>query len=360
MYIQTPVDYSFVAIGDIHLGWKLYNMPELQEDSRVLLERAVEFAISKKVTFFIVAGDMYDTQTPSEELVKFVTGLVVRLRAHKIIPIAISGDHDKRPGVDTTWVNDVNGFDTSLGPIHGVNYKNFLNVPGALATVQHPEDVHWIVLHGQEETLFPYIDEKKRLSLKHVDYSRFPNLIGILLGDIHSPIEGQIEIPELKRQIPVFYTGSLNVVRSNEIGDQKGVLYWDGQNLTRKHLEPTRTYAKFEFPQDEHMLPKFLEDIKDEKEKPLMVVVHQDDLTNEQKDSLKAFDGKVLLKCAKVRKGKVEEVVNIRSELRTDNKIEGVAGLLIEDESLRQLFVNLIQASDFKSLLDKYKEDILK
>ncbi len=352
-------DYTFVATGDVHLGWKLYNIPELQEDSKALLEKAVDFACKKHATYFIVPGDLYDTQNPSEELVKFVSGLVAKLKAHGVFPIGISGDHDKRPCVDTTWINDVNGFDTNLGAIYGVNYKNFLDVPATLNSILHPEDIHWIVLHGQEENLFPFVDEKKRLNLKNVDYARFPNLKGFILGDIHSPVDGKIIIPELNREIPAYYTGSLNVVRSNEIGENKGVLYWDGECLTRVAMEPCRTYAKFELPQDAHLFPQFLKNIENETNKPLMVVVYQDDVSKDHMDSLKTFESKVFLRTTKVRKGQAVETLNIRSELRTDNKIEGVATNLIEDATIRQLFINLIQSSDPKSLLDQYKKEIL-
>ncbi len=54
-----------IFIADVHLGAKLYNIPELAKDNEMLLTAAVDKAIELKADL-VIAGDLYDTQNPSE------------------------------------------------------------------------------------------------------------------------------------------------------------------------------------------------------------------------------------------------------------------------------------------------------
>ncbi len=88
-----------------------------------------------------------------------MSGELGRLRTHERKGIAISGDHDKRPGVDATWVHQVNGFDYEGDGVLGIHYKNFLNVAEILKNTDTSK-VEFLVLHGQDENMFKFVEEK--------------------------------------------------------------------------------------------------------------------------------------------------------------------------------------------------------
>ena len=345
-------------IADIHLGAKLYNIPELAKDNEIMLLAAFDKAVELKADL-VIAGDLYDTQNPSEELVSFVS----RLRDDYLDGancLAISGDHDKRPGVNTTWVGDVNGFASSGGGVLGIHYKNFLNVADVLKNTD-TADVEFLVLHGQDENMFKFVEEKKRLNLKAIDITKLPKLKAIVLGDIHKPMEGVIAFPEHKREIPVYYCGSLGVIKSDEIGTKTGLMYWDGVKFSRIPFPHHRTYAKFNLPDDAHLLPTFIKQVAKEKYKPLVVVSYPDDLDKEHIDTLKQLEKIVILRRSKSAKlVDDEEVINIRSELKTEDKISAVIDVLFkDDETLKNVFTDLLNSVDPKGVLDAYKEKML-
>ncbi len=174
-------------------------------------------------------------------------------------------------------------------------------------------------------------------------------------------MQGTIAFPEHKREIPVYYCGSLGVIKSDEIGTKTGLLYWDGKKLTRIQFPHHRTYAKFTLPDDAHYLPTFLEQIKKEKYKPVVVVSYPDDLAQEHVTTLKQIETSVILRRSKViKQTDTEEVVNIRSELRTEDKIGAVIDTLFkDDEDLRGVFTDLLNSVDPKSVLDAYKTKML-
>jgi DNA repair exonuclease SbcCD nuclease subunit len=275
--------------------------------------------------------------------------------------VAISGDHDRRPGVNTTWVEDVNGFAYSSGTVIGLHYRNFLNVADVLSKLAYPEQYEFIVLHGQDENMFKFVEEKKRLNLKGIDITKFPNLKAIILGDIHKPLESVLAYPEHGREIPVYYCGSLGVVKSDEIGTKTGLLYWDGVKMTRLPFKHHRTYAKFDLPDDAHLLNKFIEQAAKEKHKPVVVVSYPDSLDKQHLDTLKQIEPKVYLRRSKVIKTENDdEVINIRSELKTEDKVSAVvAELFKDDDTLKLVFIDLLNSADPKSVLDAYKSKML-
>ena len=346
-------------IADAHLGAKLYNIPELAKDNEMLLSAAFDKAIELKADI-VIAGDLYDTQNPSEELVSFVTGELGRQKMHQRLGIAISGDHDKRPGVNATWVHQVNGFSYEGDGVLGIHYKNFLNVADVLNNTD-TSNVEFLVLHGQDENMFKFVEEKKRLNLKAIDISKLPKLKAIVLGDIHKPMEGVVAFPEHKREIPVYYCGSLGVIKSDEIGTKTGLLFWDGTKFTRVPFPHHRTYAKLSIPDDAHLLPAFIKQVGKEKYKPLVVVSYPDDLDKEHMDTLKQLEKLVILRRSKSAKlVDEEEVINIRSELRTEDKISAVIDVLFkDDETLKNVFTDLLNSVDPKGVLDAYKDKML-
>lgn len=346
--------------SDVHIGWKLYNRPELAQDLKTLFTQEVTRAIADKISHFVVVGDLYDVPNPPEELVIFVTEQVKRLRAAGVIPVGIAGDHDCRPNTDQTWINDVNGFERPSGIFAGCGYKNFLNVPDFCAKVLNPEQVQFLLFHGQEETLFGFVEEKKRLDLNGIDFSIFPNLKVIVLGDIHIPVSTVIARPELGMTIPIEYCASLGVIKSNEIGTKTGVLMWDGKKLIRQKINYPRAYAKLSLPADTHWITSIYEQLKQEKEQPLLLVTYAEGTPKEILDSIKAFEEFAYVRCSETKKTDLgEETINIRQELATSKREETVLNKLMHNQQAKELLLELLHTTDPKGLLDAYKERIM-
>ena len=244
------MSYSFLAISDIHLGWKLFNLPELAEDLKDNLTRVVDLALKLKVDYIFVVGDLYDSNKPSPDLVKFVSGQVKRAGANGCLVAGIAGDHDK-PINESAWIhlssmlpiNDVSPDSKFVGYDYSDNSQENVD---KLANHPDKKNIEWIFLHGQAPELFQWCEDKKKLDFKSVDLiNDFPNLKGIILGDIHVPIEGVISDPaQIVSDRFIGYCGSLGMVKTDEIDTKTGLLYYDGDKLARVPFKPNREFIK--------------------------------------------------------------------------------------------------------------------
>ena len=95
---------SFIAIADVHLGAKLYNIPELGQDLKEDFSRLINLAISKKVDYLFIAGDLFDTNKPTPDLIDFVSNEVRKAGTNGCIVAGIAGDHDK-PVNSASWIH---------------------------------------------------------------------------------------------------------------------------------------------------------------------------------------------------------------------------------------------------------------
>lgn len=363
--------YSFLAISDVHLGWKLFNIPELAEDLKEMFVKVVDKAIELDVTYLIVVGDLYDINRPPPDLVSFVQEQVNRLKRNHITPIGIAGDHDK-PINDAAWVH-LSGFqsledNTNSGRFLAYDYND--NSPALverLKTFEGAAKVEWIFLHGQVPELFPWVEEKKLLNLKDVDLvGMYPKLKGVILGDIHNPYEGTIPDPSGKRdEIYIGYCGSLGVVKSDEANyPRPGVLYFDGKELTRVPVPLDRLYVRLRVetlvdPQQGY-LEKYRVRFKEEKKKPVLMVEF-DKTCSSLLPQAHALDDLAFVK--DIRKAhtdsdKPQETINLRSELKTQDRIAQVLKRMAPDEETFELVHNIVTSDDAKRVLDELKASI--
>lgn len=86
--------------ADWHLGKKLQEYPRIQEQKEVLAE-ICELADQQGVDLVLLAGDIFDTFSPSHEAVELLYKTLRKLSKNGTRPIiAISGNHDSTQFVE--------------------------------------------------------------------------------------------------------------------------------------------------------------------------------------------------------------------------------------------------------------------
>lgn len=363
-------DYTFLAIADIHIGWKLYNLPELAEDLKDDFSRAVDLAISLKVNYLFIVGDLFDTNKPTPDMIAFVKRQVEKAAASNVTLAGIAGDHDK-PINENSWIHL-----TGIVPISGLNDPRFvgydycdqsmLNIK-AIDELTTKNKVEWIFLHGQVPGLFDFCEEKKLLDFKQIDLiNDFPKLKGIILGDIHYPSESVVHDPkEERRELPyIGYCGSLGMVKSSEIGNKKGILYYNGKELKRVKFELTRKFIKLVLAESFtpiNWVSKYSQFFKDYKGKKPLIVVEYDSSEEEKLPLLNSLYEVALVKLAKISKTQDADApsINLRSELTTNKQTAIILRKEFTDDVAFKLASDLLDSEDeIAAVLDKFKASI--
>lgn len=80
-------------LSDLHLGRRLNDYP-LLEDQEYILNEILKAADDERPDGVIIAGDIYDKTTPSEDAVKLFDNFLSELAARKLKVFIISGNHD--------------------------------------------------------------------------------------------------------------------------------------------------------------------------------------------------------------------------------------------------------------------------
>jgi DNA repair exonuclease SbcCD nuclease subunit len=367
---------SFLVIGDAHQGAKLFNLPELEADLRQDLANAVTKAIELNVEYFILVGDTYQDNWPDQGTVDFVTEQRERLERYGIVPLAICGDHDK-PIQGTSWIHNINRFHpvSEATNFLGVDYDD--NPENVMKRLEEqwkahtqgvdpmPLPVHWIFMHGQVKELWPFCEEKKLLPLKEWFLSHnLPELKGIILGDIHKPFEDKFLNPRTNQEIYVGYTGSLGVTRLDEL-DKKGYLHFDGQelkrveyNLERKFIEINVTIPWLDGLNAEER-KKSVDTLKAHDKKPVVILKYTKDTVDRIHELAFLYDYAVVRPTRVKQQDGQEQTINIRSEIKTDDKIENTLRQveILKSEDAFNLALQLLKNPDgAKTTLDKFKE----
>jgi exonuclease SbcD len=79
--------------SDWHIGKKLKGITRIQEFTEVLQE-IVRIAVTENVDCIIVAGDIFDTYTPSADAVELFNKTIIQIRKSDIELVLIAGNHD--------------------------------------------------------------------------------------------------------------------------------------------------------------------------------------------------------------------------------------------------------------------------
>lgn len=351
----------------MHLGWKLFNLPELEQDLRDCLTKAFDIALKKRVDYVFIVGDLYDTNRPSPDTIKFVADQVARLTANGIIVAGIAGDHDK-PVNDSTWVH-LSGIlpmssmaDWLIGLDYSDNSQSNIDKLDAL-TPKQKSNLEWIFLHGQVPELFAYTEDKKKLDIKSLDIiNKFPNLKGVVLGDIHSPLDGVISDPtQVRKDEPwIGYCGSLGMVKTDEIGTKEGLLYWDGTKLSRIPFELDRKFIRLNLGDSLkpiNWVEKYKRFFQDNTGKKPVFIIEHDKNSKSQLPEIAPLYEVGIVKITNLRKteDKKEETINIRSELKTNSRLEATLKECAQEQDLYDLLLGTLVSEDPKAVLDKFK-----
>jgi hypothetical protein len=313
-------------------------------------------------------GDLFDNNKPSSDTIKFVTEQLTRLKG-KVKPVAIAGDHSK-PINGATW-EAVCGFEpvNSVPEFVGVDYSD--NPKDVIELINHElnkkekDTVSCLFLHQQIPELWPFCEEKKKISFNDLDLSnQCGSIRGFFLGDIHIRRQSRFHNPGCQKELFMGYCGSLGVTAANET-TKEGLYYFDGEKLKTIKYDLPRQYVTVDVTVDN--LNEVIQDTryatyKLGPKRPVFLVKLHDCVDVGNKLNFLHDIGYV--RTTKVKKDSEgnEEMINIRSELKTADRIGGVLRELthgIENsEKVYDIAYKLLTESDPKAVLDQFKDSV--
>jgi len=90
---------KFAHFSDVHIGsWR---EPKLHNTSTEAFAKAVDFCITQKVDFVLIAGDLFNTSLPPIDKLKAVVSKLKVLYHHNIPVYITAGSHDYSPSGKT-------------------------------------------------------------------------------------------------------------------------------------------------------------------------------------------------------------------------------------------------------------------
>lgn len=358
--------------SDLHLGAKLFNSIELHDDLFALLPVVVDAAKGNQVDVVFLCGDLFDNLRPTP----WAATSVLRTKQHLLPGVeltGICGDHDKAVG-GLCWLDVLfdrkmpeSGVVLAAGEtICGVDYNDepakviqaVNDLPKELA-----RKIQILCFHGQVPDIFKYCDEKKTLILKDIDFKKFPELRGFVLGDIHRPLSWSFYCPELNRDLFVEYCGSTGLVRVEEVGDAKRFLIWDTEKKTMERVRYAFGRPVLRIAASEGITDLTKKELLESKIKPLLVV---DCETAEQEKDPRwdVFRSACIFRA--VRRGLSEEetyAVNLRGSVDYTTQITKVLKEIFKDNLCAlKLAGRLVETEqnkeDPRTILDEFKSEI--
>ena len=360
---------TFIAFSDQHLESKLYNIPELEKDNRTLFSLVIDTAIEREVDYLVSVGDLFDNNKPSSDTIRFVTGELERLKKHNVKPVAIAGDHSK-PVYGSTW-EQVCGFGdiNTVAEFAGVDYSD--NPQDVIELLNHElnkrdkDTVEFLFMHQQIPELWPFCDEKKKISLKDLDLGNHcGSMQGVFLGDIHIRREMRYHDIACDKELFVGYCGSLGVTAANETV-KPGLYYYDGEKLKTIKYDLPREYITLDVTEDN--LDQIVNDQRNVahglvRGLPVFLVKLHGGVEIGSKLNFLYEKGHVKMTKVRVDGEGKEELVNIRSEIKTADRFSGVLRDLtngIENsETVYDIAYKLLTSADPKSELDAFKASV--
>lgn len=229
----------FLITGDTHFG-KLRN-GKLSEYTFNAFSRVIDEAISHRIDYIIVAGDIFNRSKPKLKVMEKANELFYKVLENDIGLILIPGNHDRgklqyplyyyfNPCSDKFHiVNSIeylkfDKFQLMLIPYTKNWPKDIINAINTPTVIICHETFHGAKFGPQRYTFTNYKDNA--IQIKNYN----DNLKLIFSGHIH-------EAQELKHEIPVIYTGSLERLSFAEIYDRKGFYILEDFSYTFHNFE---------------------------------------------------------------------------------------------------------------------------
>ena len=356
----------FLATSDQHLGHKLYNFPELENDARLLFSSVIDTAISLKVDYFVSVGDLFDNNKPTSELIDFVSFELRKLASAGIKAVAIAGDHSK-PQDGVTWekicgFNPINIVPEFVGIDYNDNPKQTLAFLNTELNSRPNNSVNFIFMHQQIPELWPFCDEKKVINLKDIDFSNHcDSMRAVFLGDIHKRKEMWYKDPICNSQVFIGYCGSLGVTASDEL-EKSGLYLWENDKLNLVEYSLPRQFIQLDVSAEniDKLFKSQYEQYANEAARPVFICRYTSDVS-EQLNKLNFLYDLGIVKFTRIKtdENASEEYVNIRSELKTSERISAVLKNIIngkkDNDILYDFAHRLLFEEDCTKVLDDLK-----
>lgn len=252
---------KILHIADLHLGKKTFGY-SLLEDQRYFLDKTVDYLKDNQINKLIIAGDIYDTASPSGDAISLFDSFLTKLVNNKIEAFIISGNHDSKDRVG--YLNNIvasqgihinSSIENALKPITSDNINfylipyssasdinaafetNYKNYNDALAYVINKMEInkemtniaiaHQLVLPTQSELEFGGSEEPVVGTISNIPSSLFSDFDYVALGHIHKPQN----VAKNAR-----YSGSPLAYHSDEAKYEKSytIIEVNGKNLSIK------------------------------------------------------------------------------------------------------------------------------
>lgn len=206
---------SFVHTADIHFGVENYGKidPKTGIHTRLLdFERAlnacIDYAIEKKVDFFLFAGDAYKTAHPSPTQQRLLMGCFFRLYAAGIPVVIVVGNHD---------------HPLSFGKAHALDVFKQLPLDG-FHVIAKPQTVSLETKHGPVNIVGIPWPTRNTIALKKQHILKSATEISGYLSQAVSSIIAKLA-DELDPAIPAVLAGHLTVASGIFSGSEKRAIY---------------------------------------------------------------------------------------------------------------------------------------
>jgi DNA repair exonuclease SbcCD nuclease subunit len=307
---------------------------------------------------------LFDSNKPTPDLIRFVRSEIEEARIGGVRVIGIAGDHDKPVNTEAwTRISGVSAID-SVPQFAGRDYSdNPAEVMNYIQSTPRRRTAEWIVLHGQVPGLWNFCEERKKLDITSLPlFDLYPNLRGVILGDIHKPIECYFQDQKTGRKAYLGYCGSLGITSSSDINQQLGLLYFDGQQLDRIPFSLGREFIKIDLTTTavrgfdiSYYVDRFT---KDKGRRPVFLVEYSA-TTKDRLSEIKPLYSLGFVRVSQQRSKDprdVQQAVSIRNELKNHERIGAVLKDMLPDPEVRQLLTEALHTEDPKLVLDTFRQ----
>ena len=182
---------KILHIADLHLGKKIAGY-SLLEDQKYFLDTTIEYMKKNEIEHLIIAGDIYDTSSPSGEAIETFNKFLNALKKNNIKAFIISGNHDSNERV---------GYGNKLFEESNIYINTDIK-----------ESINKISVDGINYYLFPYATAQEINNKFGVSYKTYDEAMNYVMNQIK--LDSGINIA-IAHQL-VLYDNNMPVVGGGE------------------------------------------------------------------------------------------------------------------------------------------------